>query len=110
MKGLFRRKFLAILAMFFIVPKSKAKSLDDNSAKGVLKLPTNPIPFQTIHEVKVNRIEWHLPKLVIDPGTEAVFGKRGPLKFSEIARGIDNPQPVIYFQYTGPDLGWIVLC
>lgn len=74
----------------------------------VAKLPDNPTPMQTVIHFNVTKYRFGKSPVILANG-QNVNGE----KKEEIIVTKDvylNKRPDFYLQYTGPDVGWVILC
>jgi len=108
-----RRGFLSLMSVALFTPKiSKAATQEISAIKipsldGKLTLPESPKPFQTIVELDGGRVQRLFSKRVVVPGKNKIMGKNGEVHLREIFERTQGAK--IYLQYTGGDMGWIVL-
>ena len=117
-----RRGMLSLMPFFFLPWKVKAslkpprkntpikkeeKETKKEQSLSTLFLPKNPRPFQDIVEVPAGRIERLFSRKKIDPGTNKINGESGLVSVHHIYEGTQGR--TVYLQFTGNDLGWIIL-
>jgi hypothetical protein len=108
-----RRSFISMTSLIFasvFVKKAKASSLSNGvevSGKKEILLPNNPRPFSSLVEIKTSRIERLFSKKTINPGNEKINSVKGIVKLRDVFE--NTPNDKVFLQYTGPDMGWIVI-